>query len=121
VSAEIDDDTLSALLCYSTRYAMGRRTYAASQVATAVRQYRGHLTGGDREAILREYDVAARDGHLGDECDAQAWRQMAEALTAPSPEPREEKCQACGDGWRYNDAGARWPCKTCGGTGKGRE
>ena len=80
MSAEIDDDTLSALLTYSVRYAMGRRTYAPSQVARAVIAHRGHLQPGDREAIVREYDESRRMGLLGNDCDAQNWHAMARAL-----------------------------------------
>ena len=112
MSAEISDDLLSALLTYSVRYALGRRTYACSQVARAVIDYRGHLQPGDRQAILKDFDECGPED-LGDDCDAVNWRAMARALREP-PEPSRECPECGGDG----SNGYGRTCGICHGTGK---
>lgn len=69
----------SALAICAVRYALGRTTYAAAEVAGIVSRL--DLSERDRAIIMRDIDQADRSGNLGDECDARAWRACLLALS----------------------------------------
>ena len=77
---EVGRQTLSRLLLWSTRYAMGRRSTAPVEVASLVVVLGDYLEDDDRATILRDYEEALRHGELGDPCDAREWAAMAGAI-----------------------------------------
>lgn len=87
-TVEVRDSTLSMLMLYAVRYAMGRRSYCVDEVVRAVMANRGAITDADRAVMLRDIADAALAGELGDQCDADRWRRLAAELRDP---PRLER------------------------------
>ncbi len=98
------------VLWMSLRYALGRRTYAVQEVASAIAQHAHRLAPWQRERMAQEierelgYDTdAAAWGS-----DAATWRQAISDLRAPLP-AAPMRCPGChnalcpdcsGSGWR---------------------
>lgn len=61
------------------RYAVGRSTYMVPAIAGAIRESRDLLTDETARLMAREI-VECR--HLGMECDAEVWWDLAEFLLA---------------------------------------
>lgn len=60
------------------RYALGRRTYVVPVVAANIRNAIDLLTDNTKALIVREINECQ---HLGDECDAEIWHNLAEFLS----------------------------------------
>jgi hypothetical protein len=72
---------LGALLHYAMRYALGRMTYAVSDVARLMRTHWHEVDSNGREQIAEdlrlEIQRAERRGKpLGMECDHRAWCEL---------------------------------------------
>jgi len=76
---ECDIDTLSV---YAVRYALGRRTYAVSDVCDVVARNMDALNDNSVTVIRRDIAQAIEDGDAGDPCDAERWRELLESMAA---------------------------------------
>lgn len=70
------------LLVYAFRYALGRRTYAVTDVAQALLEHGGALTADARRQIVTEIREAILGGRAGAVCDVDRWDEVAYALMA---------------------------------------
>lgn len=68
------------VLFWAFRYALGRMTYAVSDVAMALHAHKHRLSPRMREMICREITEADERGGLGHECDQRAWREVQATL-----------------------------------------
>ena len=68
---------IGPVLVYATRYAIGRRSGAASDVEAAISANLASLDDGCRQAICRDI-IEASD--YGDECDRECWMRILERL-----------------------------------------
>ena len=75
-SVSIGRDDLQMLTVYAFRYALGRRTYASSEVSDFIRQHWEELDDTSRRIIKRETADAIKYGNAGDDCDVAAWRRL---------------------------------------------
>lgn len=71
---------IDRLAVWAARYALGRRTYAVSDVTDTLARHAADLSYKTRAAIVRDIDEAERDERLGDPCDAEAWRVLRMVL-----------------------------------------
>jgi hypothetical protein len=75
---------------YAFRYALGRRTYAVSDVADALIEHAGTLRPDWQVQIVERIDEAISDGSAGDAMDVERWREvqrvMRSSLGDGSPE-----------------------------------
>lgn len=83
------DDHFGEIINYAVRYALGRRTYAASSTAAYVAILVPQLN--DLTLRVLENDIASKRD-LGDSCDEEAWHRL---LTIVRKERKERK--AAGD------------------------
>lgn len=71
-----------ALAVYSTRYALGRATYAVADVCSMLRTHWSRIRAADRAAILRDirehFEASERLGLTTAECDEREWRRVLE-------------------------------------------
>jgi len=64
------------------RYALGRRTYAVSDVCDVLTLNVWALRENSVTVIRRDIERAIEDGDAGDPCDVKAWRKLHKALAA---------------------------------------
>jgi hypothetical protein len=67
-------------LMYAFRYALGRRSYAVSDVARALIEHRGALRPQWQAQIVERISEAIDEGAAGDESDVEQWRRVSAAL-----------------------------------------
>lgn len=67
-------------LMYAFRYALGRQSYAVSDVAGALVANRDHLTSDRRRQIIRDINDAIAEDRAGAATDVARWQQVAEAM-----------------------------------------
>ena len=84
------------LLICAVRYAIGRRTYMAGEVARIVRAGLREIAPRDVEVLHRDIREALEQGRAGDECDEREWRALLDWLS----EPGDADCASDG-----NDSG----------------
>lgn len=75
----MDKTDTQLLYIAAFRYALGRQTYIVPAIAGAIRESRNLLTDETARLMAREI-VECR--HLGMECDAAVWWDLAEFLLA---------------------------------------
>lgn len=75
------DEQLESLLVYSFRYALGRMTYAVSDVALAIIQNKHVLHPYTKALIRKEIAVAIEIGEAGMEMDVEEWSNVYAELT----------------------------------------
>ena len=61
---------------YAFRYALGRTSYAASEVASYLIQHKKMFTDGFRNIIISEIDFAIKEGLAGMDFDIVQWKQV---------------------------------------------
>lgn len=66
------------ILFYAFRYALGRRTYAVSDVVDAILKQWPAITDKTINMMKKEIEEAIDKGHAGDFCDVQEWRKILE-------------------------------------------
>ena len=76
----IKNDELEALLIYAQRYAIGRMTYAPTEVATLVRKYMPYATTGALNILIQDIEQQTDVDMLGEECDKKMWLALLETL-----------------------------------------
>lgn len=74
------DGMFCEMMNWAVRYALGRRTYAASDTASYVLHLVPKLD--DKTLTVIAQDIRERGENLGDECDAVWWRKLLEASIA---------------------------------------
>lgn len=74
---EQEQDTI---LFYAFRYALGRMTYAVSDVAELLIKYKNILTPLHKERIIKEIDEAIERNSAGMSCDVKEWEQVKEVM-----------------------------------------
>jgi hypothetical protein len=75
------------ILFYASRYALGRMTYAVSEVAGEIIRQADELSPKMRANIIREIDEAFDRGRLGMKVDAEQWHRVRAALVELEKEP----------------------------------
>lgn len=74
---EHDQDTI---LFYAFRYALGRTTYAASDMADMIIKYKDVLSENNKYLIKKEINRAIESLKGGMRCDAESWYKVLEVL-----------------------------------------
>ena len=74
------DDMFCEMMNWAVRYALGRRTYAASDTAMYILPLVPKLD--DKTLTVIAQDIRERGENLGDECDAVWWRRLLESVIA---------------------------------------
>lgn len=74
------DEMFCEMMNWAVRYALGRRTYAASDTASYVLHLVPKLD--DKTLTVIAQDIRERGDNLGDECDAFWWRKLLDAVVA---------------------------------------
>lgn len=74
------DEMFCEMMNWAVRYALGRRTYAASDTANYVLHLVPKLD--DKTLTVIAQDIRERGENLGDECDAVWWRKLLDAVVA---------------------------------------
>lgn len=67
-------------LVYAFRYALGRMTYAVSDVAEALIVHRDALEPMWRQQIVEDIEAAIAGGHAGMLQDTDQWRRVQRAM-----------------------------------------
>lgn len=71
------------ILIYAARYAIGRQSYASSEVAEEVLKHAPDLDAHTRASITRDIHQAFLDKRVSGP-DLRAWESALEALSAPT-------------------------------------
>ena len=71
---------IDMLAPWAVRYALGRRTYAVSDVCRTLMIRRDCLRPKTRAAIVADIDRAKATNAMGDDMDARQWSALREAL-----------------------------------------
>ena len=74
------DGMFCEMMNFAVRYALGRRTYAASDTASYVLHLVPKLD--DKTLTVIAQDIRERGDDLGDECDAVWWWRLLDAAVA---------------------------------------
>lgn len=82
-------EVTTSILIWAFRYALGRSTYAVSDVATTLISNRDVLSPGDKELIVREIEEAIQNGQAGMDMDVREWELVKDALTPAFGDIRE--------------------------------
>ncbi len=75
----------SAIMFYAFRYALGRMTYAAQEVAEYIEEHADDLTDSDRLLIIKEARDAIHRDQAGMKMDVDAWMSMVRKLEENNP------------------------------------
>ena len=81
------DDMFCEMMNWAARYAIGRRTYAASDTATYIRYLVGDL---DRTTLICLKSDIRSAKSLGDPCDAEEWMKLLEAVEKEIEQRKDE-------------------------------
>lgn len=73
-------DHIDRLSVWAVRYALGRATYAVSDVVDVLIVNVASLSPNSRAVIVRDITEAEERGGLGMDVDAQLWRELREVL-----------------------------------------
>lgn len=84
VGAEAD-----GVLWMAMRYALGRATYAPTEVLWAIQAHAHRLPTIQREQMAAEIDQAITGHAVGMDCDVRTWEQAAAVLRQPPTPPAE--------------------------------
>lgn len=71
------------ILMYAFRYAIGRMTYAVSEVAKEIITHAAEIPDDMKRRIISEITDAEKKGQLGHDCDRDDWfavRQKLESM-----------------------------------------
>lgn len=74
------DDMFCEMMNWAVRYALGRRTYAASDTAGYMMRVLKLLDDQTIYVMLRDIEEQEKIGNLGHECDAAEWMKLKEAI-----------------------------------------
>lgn len=74
------DDMFCEMMNWAVRYALGRRTYAASDTARYMIRIMKVLDDKTIHVMLRDIMEHEKFDDLGDECDAVEWMNLKEAI-----------------------------------------
>jgi len=74
------DDEFNTLAFYAFRYALGRMTYAVSDVCEILLANKDKIDPYNKELMIKEIKYAIKTKHAGWECDVKDWEQVMEAL-----------------------------------------
>ena len=69
-------------LYFAFRYALGRRSYAPSVVASEIRENLAVMPKMDLEGISEEILEAYERNGIGDECDIKLWMNLRKTIEA---------------------------------------
>ena len=70
------------VLYFAFRYALGRRSYAPSIVASEIRENLAVMPKMDLEGISEEILEAYERNRIGDECDIKLWMKLRKSIEA---------------------------------------
>lgn len=68
------------VIVHSTRYAMGRNTYANCDAARLCKRYWGDLPGFIRDQFIEDYRRVIWDGPMKAASDRECWQFMFDGL-----------------------------------------
>lgn len=74
------DDMFCEMMNWAVRYALGRRTYAASDTAGYMMRVLKLLDNQTIYVMLRDIEGHEHIGNLGHDCDAAEWMNLKEAI-----------------------------------------
>lgn len=81
VEFNINEEDVWLLFCAAFRYALGRRSYMPSTIASVIVANRHLLTEWQRKQLCQEVDEYKADcGCLGDKCDEETWQRFKQQL-----------------------------------------
>ena len=64
------------ILFYAFRYALGRRSYAVSEVSDAIIENWDSLSNTYKDLIIEEINTAIKNKSAGMECDIKNWQRI---------------------------------------------
>jgi hypothetical protein len=71
---------IGTLLIYASRYAIGRHTYASSEMAALAKKLSKYLSVEDREVLKADIYKASKERGAIDELSEQQWMEVLEVL-----------------------------------------
>lgn len=74
------DDMFCEMMNWAVRYALGRRTYSATDTARYMIRIMKVLDDKTIDVMLRDIKQHEEWNNLGDECDAVEWMRLKEAI-----------------------------------------
>lgn len=74
-------DQINYLVTLTVKYAVGRRTYITSQVSNLVKELISYLDLDTISGVLKHIAEASARNALGDVCDYNSWKSLAEVLS----------------------------------------
>lgn len=63
---------------YAFRYALGRMTYAVKDVVDYLIENWNNVSIKNKELIIKEIDIAIKEGKAGMDCDVKQWQKLKE-------------------------------------------
>lgn len=79
MKVEVKSTDLDSLIVYAVRYALGRQSYAVSEVAIIVDRYKDFLAGRTINTIIK--DLQSPDLFGGMDMDERMWNALLDTLT----------------------------------------
>lgn len=74
-------DQINRLIKLTVKYAVGRRTYVTAQVSNLVKELIEYLDIDTISWIIKHIAEASVRDALGDTCDYESWKSLAESLS----------------------------------------
>lgn len=84
----IIDDDFGEMMNWAVRYALGRRTYAVGDTCRFVKSVLPYLDHKTLSVMARDIKEKSDFNDLGDQCDADDWLALMEAITERMKEAR---------------------------------
>lgn len=82
------DDMFGEMLNWAARYAIGRRTYAASDTANYILRLVDRLDNTTLNCLKNDIEAASS---LGDDCDEKEWLKLLDAVKEELERRRNER------------------------------
>lgn len=79
IEVTVTSEELQNLVIYSTRYTIGRMTYAPSIMDTFIRKYLNQLSTATLFVLVRDIESESERG-LGEDCDRKMWLNLLNTL-----------------------------------------
>lgn len=77
---QIDKNDLQDLVIYAERYAIGRMTYAPSDVSRIIIKYLSDLKLSVIKILIQDIKQESERNNLGEECDKVTWLNLLNIL-----------------------------------------
>lgn len=79
---EVNTGELNTLILCAFRYALGRKSYIVSDIASLISDYSEHIEPHIKERICKEIKEAIENNNYGMDMDKQIWSDLQESINA---------------------------------------